>query len=641
MAGRHEPGSHTEDHGIGNTGEELHEREVRRDQPLRGDARLQVVAAESMEPLAGGRFMDERLRLPDAGQALLEVGVHDGDPLAGHVVQHRGPAPEDHGGRGQRHDDGEGAETELEVEQHERDADPDEGDERDEGQQQAVLDQRLELVDVRGHPGHDPAGHLALVVVEREPLQLGPDPDAQRQHDPLRDPAGDERLADLVDQVGQGDRQVDRGGAEERRLRAGRHAVVQSGLDQHRPRQRGQGVEDDEEQPEQQLATERREQPPQPELPLVPGLPLQVDARAVPDRAQRGDPLEQLGRRREVQPPAAAPATPEPGPDARGAERPGGEAATAWPSAGRPSGVPRRRRGAGGPDPSGQRLDPVPDLLPVLIEPGQECTVRRAPFDQLFVVALRRNASGLQDDDPVGQMEGGPAVGHEQHRAVGQALAQALVDRLLGGRVDGRRRVVEDQDARVGEQGPGQRHPLSLPTRQAEPAFPDRGVVAPRQLGDELVRLGHPGHGLDLGIGGTGPAVRDVVPHRRREQEALLEHHRHLPAQRLQSDRPDVDTVDEDGTGVGVVEPRDHERRRGRAAAARAQDRHPLPRGDGQVQPVQHRLPVAVPEVHVAEGHLAAQGRQARRRPAGRRWPAGGRAAGRSARCRPGPAGRR
>ncbi len=93
--------------------------------------------------------------------------------------------------------------------QHERHTHADERDDRDQRGQQAVLDQRLELVDVRRHPGHDPSGHLALVVVEREPLQLGEDPDAQGEHDPLCGPAGHERFADLVDEVGKGDDEED------------------------------------------------------------------------------------------------------------------------------------------------------------------------------------------------------------------------------------------------------------------------------------------------------------------------------------------------------------------------------------------------------------------------------------------------
>ena len=73
----------------------------------------------------------------------------------------------------------------------------------------------FELVDVGRHPGHDSTGHLALVVVERKALQLRPDPDAERQHDPLRGAPGDKRLGDLVDEIDERDEQEHAGSGEE------------------------------------------------------------------------------------------------------------------------------------------------------------------------------------------------------------------------------------------------------------------------------------------------------------------------------------------------------------------------------------------------------------------------------------------
>ena len=136
------------------------------------------------------------------------------------------------------------------------DTDADEGDDRDERGEQPVLDQRLELVDVGRHAGHDPAGHLALVVVERQALQLGPDADAQREHDPLGGATGDERLADLVDEVDQRDDEEDAGRREQHGRRARRHAVVDARLDQDRPGQRDHAVEDDQDQPDEQRPAE-------------------------------------------------------------------------------------------------------------------------------------------------------------------------------------------------------------------------------------------------------------------------------------------------------------------------------------------------------------------------------------------------
>ena len=84
-------------------------------------------------------------------------------------------------------------------------------------------------------------------------------------------------------------------------------------------------------------------------------------------------------------------------------------------------------------------------------------------------------------------------MGDEQGRAVGHDRAQGVVDAPLRRGVDGAGGVVEDQDARVGEDGPGQGDPLALAAREGEAPLADDRVVAPRQLLDELVRPAPPG----------------------------------------------------------------------------------------------------------------------------------------------------
>ena len=57
-------------------------------------------------------------------------------------------------------------------------------------------------------------------------------------------------------------------------------------------------------------------------------------------------------------------------------------------------------------------------------------------------------------------------------------------------------------------------------------------VVALGQLGDEGVRVGGGGGGLDLLVGGTLLAERDVLADARREQRRLLRHEAHLHTRR-------------------------------------------------------------------------------------------------------------
>ena len=169
-----QPGADPEHDGVGHPREELDEGEVDGHQPLRRHPGLEVVAAQAVEALDGLGLVHEGLGHPHAREALLEVGVDDGDPFPRQVVEPGRLAPEDHRGDGQGDDDRERAQPELEVDDHQGDPHADEGDDRDQRREQPVLDERFELVDVGGHPGHDPARHLPLVVVQARDAAAGP-----------------------------------------------------------------------------------------------------------------------------------------------------------------------------------------------------------------------------------------------------------------------------------------------------------------------------------------------------------------------------------------------------------------------------------------------------------------------------------
>ena len=261
--------AHSEHDGIGDPREELDEGEVHRHQPLRADTGLEVVVAQTTEALDRLGLVYEGLGDSHAGDALLKVGVDDGDPLAGQIVKTSRLAAEDHGGDGQRDDDRERTEPELQVDDQECDPHSDKRDEGDQRREEAVLDERFELVDVGRHPGHDPSRHLAFVVVQGETLHLPPDAYAQRQHDPLGGTTGDEGLPDLVHKVGQRDRQVDGGRPEEHGQRIHADTVVDARLDQDRAGQAGQRIEHNQDQPGQQRPTELAQQPCQVEVPVM------------------------------------------------------------------------------------------------------------------------------------------------------------------------------------------------------------------------------------------------------------------------------------------------------------------------------------------------------------------------------------
>ncbi len=70
-----------------------------------------------------------------------------------------------------------------------------------------------------------------------------------------------------------------------------------------------------------------------------------------------------------------------------------------------------------------------------------------------------------------------------------QDAAHRALDLVFGGAVDGAGRVVQDQDARVGQEGAGDGEALALPARERHAALADHGLVAFGKACDKLVRL--------------------------------------------------------------------------------------------------------------------------------------------------------
>ena len=104
----------------------------------------------------------------------------------------------------------------------------------------------------------------------------------------------------------------------------------------------------------------------------------------------------------------------------------------------------------------------------------------------------------FQHDEPVGPAERAQAVGDGDRRPALDQVVERLLDLALGLGVDRRGRLVEDQDPRVDQQGPGDRDPLPLAAGERLAALADERVVAVGQPEDELVGPGGAGRGDDL-----------------------------------------------------------------------------------------------------------------------------------------------
>ena len=114
----------------------------------------------------------------------------------------------------------------------------------------------------------------------------------------------------------------------------------------------------------------------------------------------------------------------------------------------------------------------------------------------------------------MGDDEGGAAL-HE--------VAEAVLDHRFGLGVERAGGLVEDEDARVGEDGAGDGEALALAAGELDAALADDGVVAFGEALGELVDAGDAAGLQELLLGGVGAREEDVLADGAVEEEGLLQ----------------------------------------------------------------------------------------------------------------------
>lgn len=201
-------------------------------------------------------------------------------------------------------------------------------------------------------------------------------------------------------------------------------------------------------------------------------------------------------------------------------------------------------------------------------------------------------------------------VRNDERGASLQQLVQALLEQALRLGVDRGGRFVQDQDPRIGQQGPGERDELPLTLGQLRTAFVHLGLVTLLELADEIVGADRFGRGDDLLFCSVQLAVADIVHDRAGENKAVLQHNPHLAAQRLQRDLRNIVTVDQNLAVGQVVEARDQVDDRGFARARRTDEGDAFPGLHVEVQVFQNVEAWIVGKRHVVELDIALHRRQ-------------------------------
>src|SRR3954447_10903707 len=175
------------------------------------------------------------------------------------------------------------------------------------------------------------------------------------------------------------------------------------------------------------------------------------------------------------------------------------------------------------------------------VEPGVEA----ARGYQLFVGARLGDAAVLENEYRVNAPDQPELVCDDEGGASFGQDPPALLDggRCLG--VEAGLGLVQDQDGRVPQHGPGDGYALPLPPAQALAALGEHGVVALWQLLDKPVGPRELGDGFDLLPARPRPPVCYVLGDARPEEQRVLRHEGYGVAQRLEGEVLVVFPVDE------------------------------------------------------------------------------------------------
>eukprot|EP00964_Phaeocystis_antarctica_P017059 scaffold9399_cov36-Phaeocystis_antarctica.AAC.2 len=186
-----------------------------------------------------------------------------------------------------------------------------------------------------------------------------------------------------------------------------------------------------------------------------------------------------------------------------------------------------------------------------------------------------------------------------------EPLAQRALNDVVRLHVDGGRRLVQHEHARLAQQRTRHAHQLPLPGGQVAAALIERTREAVRVLLDGRAHRARAQHLPDMRVGVRVEGVH-VVAQRPREEHRVLRDDGEGGAQRGERDRGDVDAVDEDGARAQLDETEEADQQRrlaGRRAAAHA---HLLRGLDGEARPLQHiGQPRPVAHDHIAEDDAA------------------------------------
>ena len=145
--------------------------------------------------------------------------------------------------------------------------------------------------------------------------------------------------------------------------------------------------------------------------------------------------------------------------------------------------------------------------------------------------SLLHDAAGINHIDAVGMEHRGKTMGDDEARTPDHQIVERRLHDLLALRIECGGCLIEDEDARILQDGTRDGNALTLTARDADTTLPDLRIVAVLQLCDEIMRIRRTRRLLDLRIRRIEASIADVLANRRGEQHRLLWYQPDLSAQ--------------------------------------------------------------------------------------------------------------
>ncbi len=196
-------------------------------------------------------------------------------------------------------------------------------------------------------------------------------------------------------------------------------------------------------------------------------------------------------------------------------------------------------------------------------------------------------------------------MGDDKGGAVFHQQLKRFLYGALGGGIEGRGSLVEQQDGGVFQNGAGDGDTLPLAAGELDAIGADDGVIALRQLGDEFMCVGLFGSGDDFLFRRMQAAIGDVGAHGVVEQHHVLADEREGIAQRMDGDLADVLPIDADGAGADIIEAQQQVHDGGFAGARGANECHSFAGGHAEIQVAYAAMAVAIGEGDLINLNLA------------------------------------